>query len=486
MKYILMALAMLAAQAQARTGTEIRVVNELNQPIAGAEILVGNAPNDPFPDNLFKTDLNGVLQIPIEWKMALPITIEATEYLRTTFINVMPGETTFQLHRKDSHNLLEIAGQTSHFEGIKKDGKIDFGLVFPALSRRQLLQFDVTSMISPEVDTIRVMTESIDIPSNVTLPEQRETYILPIKFDKPLYRMFVKQPGDYRMVAAHGQFPLKEVVKDLRDGKSFFDVLNYFTLLSGGQRDVQVTGSISGQDIAVNKVPFNSTVSVTGPALAGTDVMVSIPMTDQGGVFFPSDIKNIKSGQTVSLRVPSAPSNGAFIASLMMPASEAAQFPPAFSVEEKLTESLKRLLNPKEFAASEGGMSLTMLPATPGLVPEFMSLIPRPTIQGDRISFSRPVAGPSIRPVATYVILAEIEKPPKGKFGAEKRFRLWEVFAEGWVTEIDLPKLFNNVQPGKTYRWEVLFLGADATKTRPLNGYFLDDVSYLSRNSLDF
>lgn len=480
-------LALFSALTLSANAAEIRIVNELQQPIAGAEILIGQALNDPFPENLLKTDVNGALKIPAEWDRALPITIEANGYLRTTFIGVLPANRTFQLHRSDSREFLEVSGKTSHYQGIKKDGKVDFGLIFPALSRRQLLQFDVSTMISPEVDTIKILTEKFNIPSNIAFPKQTENYVLPITIDKANYRMFLKQPGNYRMVAAHGQFPLKQVISELTDGKSFFDVLNLFTFFGGGQRDIQVNATVKGQDIAVNQVPFDSTVNVMGPAFVGNNVVVSIPLTDQGGVFFPSDLKSIGAGETVAMKVPQAAASDRYILSLMMSKDEADMM---VTQPESLTDELKlmvdRLLNPADIV--EGAVSLTWQSASSddAVVPEFMSLVNRPNLTGSHsLELNVPVASPLIRPVATYVILSEVEKPPRGQYGAEKRFRLWEVFADGWVDKIELPPLFNNIQPGKTYRWEVLFLGADANTTSQ-QGYFLDEVTHLSRNSLDF
>lgn len=490
----------------------IKVVNESQQPISGASIMIGHDLDDPFQGNLVRTDLKGLASVPTDWKMALPVTISSSSYITTTFANIEPTGQVFQLHQKDLPAQLEVKGDAIDFEGIRQNGRLDFALIFPALTKRQLLQFDAQSIISPQTDRIRVVTENIDIPSNISLPRQRETYIIPITFNKPTYRMYVKQPGQYRMTAAHGQFPLRQVINDFRSGKSFFEIINHFRFLSGGQKDVQVNGNIDGQDISVNRIPFNADISVTAPQFADENVMISLSLVEQSGLYFPSDLKRVMPGETMNLKVPSNAAEGSYVVSLLTPKSQldivdsiklvpdegngingnarngnGVQNPELFNhLLEGASQKLFNFLNPKLLPEPEKeevtGLSLAMSPAD--TTPEFIGLVRPPELIEGGLKLTTPEFSNGIMPVATYVIFSEITPGSSEDLRAEERNRLWEVFVPGWTSYVSLPQVEFEVDPTKQLRWEVFFLGRDSS-VESTGEYFLDGVTHLSRNSLD-
>jgi hypothetical protein len=98
--------------------------------------------------------------------------------------------------------------------------------VIPVLSRTDVFNFDINTVISNEVDTITLLGQSVDIPANVSLPEQRETYIFPITLKKPEYRLNFSSIGAKKVMALRGQFQLKPVVDELRSTKDFIGIIN--------------------------------------------------------------------------------------------------------------------------------------------------------------------------------------------------------------------------------------------------------------------
>ena len=156
----------LSTLAVAKSGEKIRILNEKLQPIAGADVLIVTDPGHPFANNKMKTGQDGTFTITADWSSNQPLTITADGYIKTTFLNVEPASHEFQLHQIDTPNQIEIKGTTTGFGTFKKDGKVNFGLVYPALRRRQLATFDMDAILSPQFDQIKVFTETIALPSN--------------------------------------------------------------------------------------------------------------------------------------------------------------------------------------------------------------------------------------------------------------------------------------------------------------------------------
>lgn len=64
--------------------------------------------------------------------------------------------------------------------------------------KEELIHFDVSQFVSPESDVVEVPFKTMNVPSNFALPLQKEKYLFfNITFDKPTYRLFVREPGDY-------------------------------------------------------------------------------------------------------------------------------------------------------------------------------------------------------------------------------------------------------------------------------------------------
>lgn len=246
--------AFIAVNSTAPETNTIQFLDEGRQPLVGAKILIGYDANDPFNGNELVTDTSGLVNIPSDWKAALPVTVVSAGNVRTTYDSVPPTTTTLQVSAAEGEGNLEVKGNTTDFGNLPRDGMVDFGLVIPGFTQKKLLHFDISAVVSPSVDTIRVAGQKLEIPSNLTLPSQTESYIIPIKLNKPRYRTYVRQEGQHKFFALHGKFPFKKVIDDVRGGKSVFEVVNHFEFLSGGMTEVGVNKSGGRADMSVAPV----------------------------------------------------------------------------------------------------------------------------------------------------------------------------------------------------------------------------------------
>lgn len=466
----------------------LTVVDEKGAPVANANILLGYEVDKPFPGNTVTTDAKGTASIPADWKAELPLTVQADGYVITTIPSATPGMMTIGISHQEPNTEYEVKGTTTDYGTLVTDGKVDFGMVIPGISRMQMLAFDLSTVISPKVDTIDVIGNSVDIPSNIALPEQTETYVFPIDFNKPEYRVYPREMGQYEMFAARGQFPLQRVVNDIRAGKSMFELINYFNFAGGGQKTVDVSGNVTGADIAVNALKFDKTVSVTAPDYAKGNVMVSVALREQKGVLMPTDLKRLTPKQNMNLKsmgdTPSVMSVLLVDSAAMAKSTPMRAFDPLNIIEEYFASNGARIKAAQDFSK----LSFALLPAAGGVAPQFIPLTAPPTITGQVVKMDMPKLPAGLTAVATYMVLSEIQVFETGKLKTERRTRLWEVWSNAWLDQVELPKVDIKRNGDRKYRWEVMFLArptgfvSERSKTNVID---LTTITHVTRNALE-
>lgn len=471
----------------------LQVIDDAGKPIANASLLMGYEPGNPFNGNVIKTDANGRANVPADWKAALPLTVQAEGFVTTTIPVAQPGNMTIQLSSQEGAQEIEVKGPTNGYGRLIQDGKVDFGLVIPALSRDQLLNFDVSSMISPRADQIEIIGNKINLPSNIALPKQNETYIFPIEFDKPDYRVYMRQPGQYKMTAIHGQFPLQRVVGDIRAGKSIFEVINHFNFMESGQKDVSLTENVSDLAMDVNQTRFEGSTKIKAPAITGNQVMIAVNLAEQDGLMMPTDLKRLNANQSINLK--STGQSGSILSLLMEEnptniLNEAKEemislFAPLFDLAAllpiggPLTER-----PPLDFSR----LSFAIAPSAGGAEPQFLSLLSKPELKDNTIKMQAPQILPGLTPIATYLVFSEVEVLGEGKAKSERRTRLWEVWSQAWLEQVELPKIEFERKADRKYRWEVMFLARPTTFLgEPAISQRVDlkTITHITRNALD-
>lgn len=476
---------------------QLRVVGTDLQPIAGAVVLLGNELDSPFKDNVVLTDENGIVDIPVAWDQTLSVTLEAPGYIRTTYLRVEPTPQTFELRKTEGKDFIEVKGTTTDYGRLRTDGYIDFSLVIPAFTQRSIIDFDISSVISPESDVISVAGQRIALPSNISLPRQSESYIIPITLDKPIYRSYVRDPGFYKIFATHGRFPFKRVVDKLRNGNSIFDIINDFEFLGGGQKDLQIDKSVTHQDISIRQIAFDQSFEIKAPNYAQNLEMISLAMVNQGGYFYPADLKRVPARGNIRLKYPASQKDTYVLSALMdknaIPVDahrelESIEFDKVLDLKRLFMFPHNDLYSLQNIAKGKGpglALSLSFERPTSNSTISFLDFAAPPRHVDDTIHLTPPTVQSEIASVATYITLSEIESIGSGQVTTEKRTTLWELLAEGWIQQANLPHLPMDLRPNKSYRWEVLYLGQKGFRAST-GGHLLDGITHISRSSINF
>ena len=431
-----------------------QITNSRGTPLAGAAVLIGSAEGKPFTGNKLQTDANGLFRAPKIWSTPQTLTIEKAGYIRTTFIEQRPQRTQLKLEKQDSIQRFEISGDTIGYNSLGV-GKIDFALVLPLVNKQKLAQFEMSQIISSEIDNMSVFGKKIELPSNLSVPNQRLSSFLPFTFGKPNYRIYVQEPGSVSYVAVHGRFDLSSVRNQLSNGKSIFDIVNSFEFLSAGTATANVVSPSTTQDISVQQTPFSDGVTMQAPPLTNSELMVSFAMVQEPAGLLVTDLKRLYSNQVLSLKIPR---------------TNKPKF--ALSILKRNTS------NTLDFRQ----LSFSLDPAQNAVSPQFIPLIAPPELVNNVLTLFPPQRPSFVKDIGTYLCLVEVEEIGRGSLKTERRTRLWEIYAPQWISSIDLPTLPFARNAKRIYRWEVLFLGQQGDST---SENVFDRVTHLSRHSLD-
>lgn len=451
-------------------------VSDLNGfPLQGAKVLIGNRLGQPFINNMLQTDENGQTAPPGDWNGPANVTVSYPGYLRVTYLNMPPQSLNFKLRPLEKAGRIELSGTTSGFGNLERNNIADFGIVVPSLTKRDLFAFSLDKIISPEMDLIEIAGMEAKIPSNLTLPRQKETYIVPITLQKEKYRLNFTEPGLKKIYAMHGRFPFKQVVDQIRQKVPFQTLVNYFDFQSGTLRDVDLVGP-TNLNLPVNEVYFNSFNSVRPPeGLGSATTMLAISLFQEQGYLYPTDIHKVESPQAFMLN--GLGKSNRLLLSMILP-----------------TEDFNATTEHSERTSAE------LVPHTPNHTPTFLGLLNSPQIQADGWSIGLPTNPSEITPLTTYAVLSKTLQQGKHKVIV----REWEFYTDAWTDHLQIPEWpatdspefwesqgQNQTQQGtEGRRWEITFIGTNQklpfSPSAKLGPDVVDITSHISFTSLDF
>jgi hypothetical protein len=443
---------------------QIKVVNQFGEAVAQAQILIGDAQGIPFSGNLIETDAKGVAIGPKDWTRPAHVTVDAAGYIRQTLLNQKPGNLTLKLNNSFLPQRTQLQGQVTQLPIVNGDKLIDFGLVMPSLSKSDILNFDLDQVISPYTDILSVAGQQAPLPSNVSLPTQKENYIFNLTISKPLYRLMVPTLGPKRFYAARGRFPLKQVVDELRAGKPFYEVLNYMTILGGGIRETQVVNTTTTNlDIPGNELEFKNTIQVQSPQTQADEVLMMIATNEVAGTMIPSDVKKSTSNQAISLT--SMANSPAFVVSVI---KKQAEFMTGTSSSDRMSASLQPYVL---------GAKQTLLP-----------LVANPTIESTTSYLIHLPAAPiatGIRGIAVSAVISDLVESTDGNKKIMTAHKRWEVVGLGWGTDIQLP-VWPLAHLTARKKVEINFIGSSNQKPVDLDDSLIDAATHVSHASTEF
>ena len=442
---------------------QIKIINQYGEPIQGAQILIGDAQGSPFRDNFITTDKLGSAIIPTDWSTPASVTVDASGYIRQTLLNVIPGNLTLKMSTAYLAQRAEVRGQVTQLPVVNGDKLVDFALVMPAVAKADLLNFDLGQVISPYNDTLSAAGQNSDIPSNISLPKQNESYFINVTLDKPVYRLKVPTLGSKKIVTVRGRFVFKTVVAELRNGKPFPELINYFSILGGSIRDTTVTGAVTNLDIPGNELVFNNTLSVNSTATQSDELLLLLATNEVSGSMIPTDVKRAVNGQATKLQ--SLSSNSAFIVSIIKKQSEFMSQTPG-----------------------SDRMSASLLPYSATTAQKLLPLIGNPTITNSSnyvISMPSAPTTAGINPIAISATISDlVEAQDAGKTILLPN-KKWEILGLGWSQQISLPKWPLDSSTARK-RVEVNFIGSITNTLTRLDDSLIENATHITHASTDF
>jgi hypothetical protein len=318
--------------------------------------------------------------------------------------------------------------------------------------------------ISPQSDVIDVFGNKISIPSNVSLPRQRENYsIVPVTMEKSKYRLYFDALGMQRVVTLRGQFPFKQVVSEMQNNKTFLDLINYFSLKGGSLRPVNITQATQTLDLPVNELAFDQTRSFQSPAFQDDEFLLAAALSSYEGEFMPTDFKNVPSNKNFNLGIA------------------AGETPQLLIALKKKAES---------DSISAGRISAALMTFESGAHPVLLPLIENPQVTNlTELHAKAPAEVPGIKPVAMYLVLSSVAKQGTGVEATETTSPLWEAYSASWKADIVLPQWPDERPEAGLKRWEISYMGTTqvhANKAIDFGPRILETVTHATHSATDF
>jgi hypothetical protein len=451
----------------------ITVTNLNDEPLEGAQILIGTRAGQPFVNNFLTTDSNGHAVISAEWNSPSSVTVNHPKYMRVTYVNVSPHPLTFKLRPFEKSERIELSGITNGFGSLEKNNIADFGLVIQSLTKRDLFSFSLDKIVSPEMDSMEIAGNEVKIPSNITFPKQRETYIVPITFAKERYRIYFDEPGSKKVYALHGKFPFEQVVDKIRSKAPFTTLVNYFEITSGTMRDIMIGGP-TVVNLPVNEINFTVTEQMVPPPIDSDKVMMAISLFENDGYLYPTDLHKVEGNKPFSMK-NLAKGNRQFLS------------------------LLKRSDDFYLRSPTQEAVSAELVTQSPNHTPTFISLVAPPIGTATSWVNKIPSADLSILPLTTYSVLSKVYHNSKQKVIV----REWEVYSEYWTESVELPEWPGTELAHDEFatpyelggkaagnRWEVTYIGTNSKMPIPAGILQSPDVvdytSHISFNSVEF
>lgn len=444
---------------------QVRVINQFGEPVAGAQILIGSMQGSPFRDNFVTTNTAGAVSVSNDWRTPAAVTVSANGYIRQTFLAQSPGNMTIRMSSAYLAQRAEVRGQVTQLPVVNNDKLIDFALAMPVVTRADLLNFDLGQVISPYTDTLSAAGQSNDIPSNVSLPRQRENYFIGVTLDKPVYRLKVPTLGTKKFVTARGRFVFKKVVDELRDGKPFYDMINHFSILGGGIREATLTGPLTQLDIPGNELEFTTALAVQPATAQADEILLVLATNEMSGAMIPTDVKKSVGGAAVNLQsMPNLPAH-------------------IVTVVKKQSDFMST-------APGADRMSASLLPYSASTDKRLLPLIANPSIAPAGASYviSLPAVGNSagINPTATSAVISDLVETKDGNKTILTTVKRWEIIGSGWNQRLELPQWALDAGTGGRKRVEVNYIGSVTSNSTKLDDTLIQNATHVTHASTDF
>jgi hypothetical protein len=470
-----------ASVAPKPAANQVSITDLLGRPVAGAEVLFGKSAGVPFSANAGKTDSSGLTIWPSGWKQELPITITAPGFVRATYLSRAPGAHTFSLRPARSAASINLNGKTTGFGRLVSNGVLDVSLVFAAIPRASFGSLELTALIGNGVDKVSVYGQPLELPNNLSVPAQTETYfgIIPVSLDKLKYQVSVPAAGNYRLAAVRAQFDFKKTVDDLRAGSSFFDIINRFQFRSFATRDLSLILPKQTADLPSDEVKLHPKLAVMAQGLPNGYAMLATAAVENLGLCVVTDVKRLLENENLNLMIP--------------------DLTLATSGSGVLLRSIKKYQPSRtDFSGSDfEEMSSIVAPFGAGGIqtqaqPSFYPLLKPIATTGRSLVFSPPGnvlgAASGVVEEQTNVTLSRVTLVSSGNLWLVDKTPIWDFYGPGQIASMDIPTMGADPwgQSGR-YRWELLYSGRQVSAaTLPLGPAWNAGGTHFVKTATDF
>lgn len=440
------------------------ILNQYNEPLANAQILIGDEINSPFQNNLITTDKFGIAIVPANWNSPASVTVDAEGYIRQSLLNVKPGNLKLKLKVSSSAQGAEVRGLVNHLPVVNGDGFTDFALVMPALEKSDLLNLNMDQFISPYTDPITVANKKRSVTSNISLPKQKETYIISITLNKPVYRLKVPTLGTKKFAASRGRFVFKTVAAELNDGKELYELVNHFSFLGGGIRETSLIEDLTNLDIPANEIEFDKTLTLSPAATQADELLFVLAASHFSNSMITTDFKRATNKQVLKLQ--SIQNKPTTIVSLLKRQSEFMSQNPgsdrisasflAYSPSRNLQKMLPLISNPSIVNTNHYTISLPSFPTTEG-----------------------------INPLAVSASISDLIEVKDGDKTLLVPIKKWDILELGWNQQLILPKWPLETSTSRQ-RVEVKYIGSSLSKNSRFDDSLITNATHMTHASADF
>ncbi len=245
------------------------------QPIGGAFVMVGPGKGIPFAGNTAFTPADGIVVF-TDPALVGPQTVSAgaAGFAYTAVIESASGSVRLPLYPSAAQNGIygpkaRVTGPVTGINTVSNDGKLDIGMVLPAVSIDSVIGGNLNVEIPPDTASFPPPMGTIQLPGNIVVPYQTEYYIL--HFNKPNYKIDLPAQTTQSMYVVSARIPIGDIL-NFPSGGDPTQLLKAAEIRQFGiQRDKPIGNGLNLTIAAPDTLHTQLTVVVNG-APHGTEV----------------------------------------------------------------------------------------------------------------------------------------------------------------------------------------------------------------------
>lgn len=291
-----------------------QILDNEESPIKGAHVVIYSK-NKSINKKLV-TDSKGF--VPQQFLSPIPppwtLIISSPGFITKTLLNIKKQNKTLRifLKRKEVYENI-LTGKASQFLDVRRDGLVDFGLTMFSLNLSEIWNITPTNFFSTTIVPVPTFSR-IQVPANVSFPNQKERYWISIRLQKEQYELSIPKKKNYTVHTLHGQFPLKVAIKKIQGGNSFISLANLFKFKAYSSEKGDFTSNKNKNvNFDLSKKIINGTIKVHANVDIKQQEILLFSLLKTKNQYLPFDMKRLNSTLTSTLAIPKDDKNKAVL-----------------------------------------------------------------------------------------------------------------------------------------------------------------------------